>query len=235
MNIAAHILVFIIIILLPLISVFSMRRLRQVHDLNINRAMDYLINAAFLWFLALLIGLNWFYLGRSYESLGLGTPDTTSIVIISTIIILALILVRVVRGKILANDDYKHKLLGSLDYVLILLPRTRRDLRAFFLLSISAGICEEILYRGFLYEYLLQFLSLFWVVIISSILFGIAHSYQGIRGIPLTGLIGLALGLIYVYTGTLWASIALHAAIDMGYGYLSWLAMQDRGERDRHP
>ena len=67
----------------------------------------------------------------------------------------------------------------------------------------TAAIGEEMLFRGFL---MTRIADLFgrnvagWVValIVSSIVFGVAHAYQGVAGIILTGAVGFAFGVCYL-------------------------------------
>ena len=44
--------------------------------------------------------------------------------------------------------------------------------------------------------------------------FGLAHSYQGAIGTLRTGLAGLAFGIFYVVTGSIWLPIIAHVALD---------------------
>jgi len=97
------------------------------------------------------------------------------------------------------------------------MPRGRAEaMWVGLVLSPSAGICEEFLYRGFLVSRLDGLLeSLPWAVLVSSILFGFAHAYQGWIGAVRAGLIGLVLALPLLSTGSLLASMAAHALIDV--------------------
>ncbi len=65
--------------------------------------------------------------------------------------------------------------------VLALAPTTPVEILMWFLVCLSAGICEELLFRGYL---LRQFSSLggkVWLgVVISSLIFGASHGYEGI-------------------------------------------------------
>jgi membrane protease YdiL (CAAX protease family) len=45
------------------------------------------------------------------------------------------------------------------------MPRTKNEFRWFIILSISAGICEELLYRGFLMWYISQFATIIVAVL----------------------------------------------------------------------
>ena len=95
-----------------------------------------------------------------------------------------------------------------------LLPRTRHDLHAFFKVSLTAGIVEEILYRGFVIWYLGLVMPLWAAVVLSSVFFGLGHSYQGISGALKTGLLGLSFGALYILTGSIWLPILGHILLD---------------------
>ena len=99
-----------------------------------------------------------------------------------------------------------------------MLPRTRRDLRHFIGLSITAGIVEEIVYRGFVLWYLGLFMPLWAAVVVSSVAFGLGHSYQGARGGLRCGLIGLVFAIFYIVTGSIWLPIIGHAILDILQG-----------------
>lgn len=99
-----------------------------------------------------------------------------------------------------------------------LLPSTAAERSWWWLVCITAGICEEVVYRGFLLHYLhLQplHLNLTWALLASSIIFGIAHLYQGVAGAVQTTVIGFVLGAIFLVTGSLLIPIVVHAVMDL--------------------
>lgn len=102
--------------------------------------------------------------------------------------------------------------------VIALVPRTAVERRWFALVAVTAGWCEEILYRGF---FLAVVVAVFpatpdpVLVVVSAVAFGLAHAYQGTVGIITTGVLGAILAYLYVGTGTLFAPILVHAAIDL--------------------
>jgi membrane protease YdiL (CAAX protease family) len=108
----------------------------------------------------------------------------------------------------------------------MILPATVREARVFTGVAITAGICEEVLYRGYLLWYL-QSLGLGrGAVVVAIVAFGLAHAYQGIRGIGGTGVTGaVAMGL-YLLTGSLVAPIVLHATVDLANGLMMYRASQ---------
>ncbi|MGH9411610.1 MAG: CPBP family intramembrane glutamic endopeptidase [Vicinamibacterales bacterium] len=67
-----------------------------------------------------------------------------------------------------------------------LLPESARELRWFAAISLGSGVAEELLYRGFLFDYLftlLPSLGTGGMILVTSAVFGGAHLYQGWRGI----------------------------------------------------
>lgn len=97
-------------------------------------------------------------------------------------------------------------------------PATCRERRWYAFLAITAGICEEIVFRGFLLHYLHVLpwkLDLTVALLISSFMFGLQHLYQGIGGAVSTVLVGALLALFFLLTRNLLFPIALHAIMDL--------------------
>jgi membrane protease YdiL (CAAX protease family) len=100
------------------------------------------------------------------------------------------------------------------------MPATSTELAGFFLLALTAGICEELLYRGFMVGLLGTVLGSPWYgVLAGAIVFGFGHAYQGRKGVLLTGLSGLILGALFVGAGSLLPGQVLHAAFDVAGGF----------------
>lgn len=101
--------------------------------------------------------------------------------------------------------------------VAALLPRSPEERRMFAAVAVTAGIAEEIVFRGFLLAYLTGVLALPLgsAMILAAALFGLAHSYQGLSGVLLTGLAGYWLAGLYVLTGSLLLPVVVHALVDL--------------------
>lgn len=96
-----------------------------------------------------------------------------------------------------------------------LMPRNRRELAASWGVSLAAGISEEIAFRGFLLWYGGGLLGTPAALILSSLLFGAAHSYQLLPGMLYTFAAGLLLGGVYLASGSLPLVMGMHAAWNM--------------------
>lgn len=100
-----------------------------------------------------------------------------------------------------------------------ILPRTPPERVTFFALAITAGFCEEFLYRGFaVAAFSRAGLAPWIVVLISAALFGLAHLYQGKRGLVSTGILGLLFGAARVTWMSLAPVVVWHSAVDLAAG-----------------
>jgi uncharacterized protein len=100
-----------------------------------------------------------------------------------------------------------------------ILPQSTMELIPFFALAVTAGLCEEFLYRGFAMAVLTRSgLPTFAVVILSAILFGMAHLYQGRSGFVSTTLLGILLGVSRAALGSLVPVVAWHMGVDVVAG-----------------
>jgi len=111
---------------------------------------------------------------------------------------------------------------GPHDRLLLdLLPRTGREKRLFAGLSLSAGLGEELAFRGYALA-ALQLLSLHpWIAALAtSAAFGMMHAYQGVAGTLRTALVGGLLAASVLKTGSILPAMAAHALVDLGAGLL---------------
>jgi membrane protease YdiL (CAAX protease family) len=108
-------------------------------------------------------------------------------------------------------------------------PHTRQELRSFMGVSITAGIVEEIVYRGFVLWYLGLYMPLWLAIVVSSLAFGLAHSYQGPSGALRCGLVGLVFGIFYVMTGSIWLPIIGHVLLDALQGLTTREILREDG------
>ena len=102
--------------------------------------------------------------------------------------------------------------------VLRMLPRTRGERLGFAALAVTAGITEEVVWRGFglgLLAALLPQAPVAVPILLAALAFGWAHFYQGWTGMLATALIGALLALLYHATGSLLPPMLLHVLIDL--------------------
>ncbi|HUP88272.1 MAG TPA: CPBP family intramembrane glutamic endopeptidase [Longimicrobiales bacterium] len=106
----------------------------------------------------------------------------------------------------------------QLESIAFFLPRTKAEKLWFAVMCITVGICEEVIFRGFLIQYLhaLPF-GFEWpaAVIGAAVIFGIDHGYQGWKGILATGFLALVFTVLFFASGSLLVPMLLHAVMDL--------------------
>jgi len=212
-----HIFMILLLVVQPLYGVFEARRhdALEIAGRPLNRIRYFRETMLVEWaFLAALLAA-WMMLNRPLAGLGFSTSIGPGFWV--GIVIVALLTGHLVYAwrwatrASQAEKDEQAKLLGKM---VRYLPHTRRELRSFFGVSVTAGIVEEIVYRGFMFWYLAHVMPLWLAVGVSSVVFGLAHSYQGMNGVLRVTLIGLGFGALYVGTGSIWLPIVAHILID---------------------
>jgi uncharacterized protein len=100
-----------------------------------------------------------------------------------------------------------------------ILPATTVEFFPYLALAITAGVCEEVLYRGFAMAALYRAgLAIWFVVLLTAILFGLAHAYQGWGGMFGTMVLGLIFGLVRFTYDSLAPLMVWHAVVDIVAG-----------------
>lgn len=111
--------------------------------------------------------------------------------------------------------------------VAFMLPHTPIEQRWFMLLSVTAGFCEELLYRGYLVWFFAPWVGTVGAMTAVVVLFGVGHAYQGPKGAVRATIAGAVMGAIVLATGSLIPAMLVHALIDIGGGTVGYLLLRD--------
>ena len=101
-----------------------------------------------------------------------------------------------------------------------LMPQNQVESLAFIALMATVAVCEELIYRGFVFTafYAAFGDSLAAGIIASSLLFSFAHLYQGPRGLFSTFVVGLLFASARAWSGSLAPCIVVHLLVDLVAG-----------------
>src|ERR1700685_1198541 len=120
--------------------------------------------------------------------------------------------------KNLTKRPRKYSSADALKSLSYFFPATWTERRWYAFLCVTAGICEETLFRGFLLRYLHVFpfsLNLTLALFISAVIFGLQHLYLGAGGAASIVVSGLLFGLMFLLTGNLLVPVIFHSAMDL--------------------
>jgi len=226
-----HIYVLFFAVIYPVYGYFSYQRiLRLIEQGNgPSRNKLYLETMIWHWAIMLLGVLLWLYMERSWASMGFSfDPDWMfylGALIAGSVIIL---LVLQIKGLKSASDERIQSLHKQIESAKPILPHSRAELHMFYKISITAGIVEELLWRGILIWYLSHYMPVWAAAIISAVSFGLAHSYQGMSKVPMVTAVGAVFTALYLMTGSIWVPMILHACMDILQGRLVYDALRHR-------
>jgi len=135
--------------------------------------------------------------------------------------------------RLIGKPDRLRTMMKNHANVEALLPHTRAEAKTFAVLSISAGVCEEIVYRGFILWFTTMWLGVWAGFVVTAVIFGLAHAYLGPKHILRTAVAGVVLGIVAVGSASLLPAILLHAFTDLLSGDLGFRSLEPL-EQVRH-
>ena len=167
------------------------------------------------WACAAAVVALWVTHHRTWAALhlGAGRPLSTAVgaVFVAGYVALALVQIRALA----ANPERLARFAARQAKMDPLAPRTTGEHRLFAVLAVSAGLCEELLYRGFALWYFTQVTGPVPGFALAAVLFGLGHLYLGRMHVVRTAIVGAVFGLLVIGTGSLWLAIVLHTAMDL--------------------
>ncbi len=107
-----------------------------------------------------------------------------------------------------------------------LIPRDPAQMALALFLVIVVAVAEETVFRGYLIRRLAGGTgSVPVALVVSSAVFSLGHGYEGTAGVATVGVLGLALGAVYLWRGSLIAPITMHFLQDFfAVVVTAWLA-----------
>jgi membrane protease YdiL (CAAX protease family) len=110
-----------------------------------------------------------------------------------------------------------------------LLPRSLIEILIWIAVSITAGFCEELIFRGYLQRQLHALNgSLVVAVVGQGVVFGLGHSYPCWKQVIVISVLGVLDGVPAVWRKNLRANVISHAATDIWEGWLKMVVWRSR-------
>jgi uncharacterized protein len=183
-----------------------------------------------LWTLVVFGVALWLASGRSLSTLGLTLPDGWRLWSATALILLLAAYQGWAIRLLTHSAEQRATLRRQISSLTHVLPHTRTELQWFGGVSMTAGFCEEFLYRGYFIWVFSPWIGWWGAAALSLPFFAVAHLYQGWNGVLRTAVVGAVFTLVVAVFESLWPAIALHALVDLGSGVMAWVALRESPE-----
>ncbi|QGQ97038.1 CPBP family intramembrane metalloprotease [Paenibacillus psychroresistens] len=223
-----HILVGLVLIGMPVTAILEFKRINNAVGSFVREKLYYKIFFLY-WTITLL-----FILFSSFDSTLSITSISENLTIVRIALIVSLVYLTFDQFLpiVLIFFSRKMRQLTAKTFSLVPMhPVTFREKKVFWIVPITVGICEEIIFRGYLFQYFQASpygLSAALSLLLVSLLFGIGHFQQGMSGIIMTIFLGLFLGSIYLLTGSLILPILIHIIFDAKILFIPWVLQRNQ-------
>ena len=224
-----HIIFGIFGLLFPIHSMFSTQpKLAEMEEWEPDmKRMLYISNSISLLVMALIVLAAWYFTDRTWSQIGLQMPTFTEWIWPFILFITFNLLYILDAWQELRTPKARSKAHAHWKKHTPFLPENAKETIQFIPLAFSAGINEEIVFRGFFINY---FLLLFagheyqyvLALAIPSMPFAVVHYYQVWKAVLKIGVLSIFFGLLYLTTKSLLIPILLHVFIDLIGGVISW-------------
>jgi uncharacterized protein len=206
-----------LVLIILTLSVAGVKQLRNFGDRPLHLVLNYSLTIAYEWILASIVvwGLHRRgvplrqILGERRTGLRAWLTDVGAAIAYWAVAMLVLAILGNALVK-LSGSHIDPQKIG--DVTQKLTPVTGFEMVLFLVLAISAGICEELVFRGYLQQQFARMSGRVWLgVLFSALVFGGAHGYEGIAGMLLITAYGAMFGLLALWRRGLRTGMIAHA------------------------
>lgn len=232
-----HVLFAIILVGVPVLNLYGMSKLKaEIESAEDDQAQlekrsrqissklkVYIITIFCLW---VLTGIVWlvssprqmFYFNGSLEVGLLGH-------IVMIVFVFYMVVTTIVPLFLLRSSKFRNEALAAFKENHFILPTIKLEKILFILVAVSVGICEEVIFRAFLVNYLHnELFGLLTSFIVAGLIFGLGHFHQGVNGIINATVFGMVMSYLFIMTGSLLLPIIIHIVYDLKILILSRLS-----------
>lgn len=202
----------------PLVGVWALRRLRRGRPADPGALVAfYRLTLGILWAAAAVVlvvvavepGLDPAGIGIAWPVL---PPGTSGMLVIGAVV--GVVIGMATRAIAARRSSTPAPVPDS---VALIQPSTSLERRWAGTVAVTAGVAEELVFRGlFLALGIGLFgLSLVLAAVAVTVVFALAHVYQGVAGVVATAALGAVFAVLALATGSLLLPVLLHIAIDV--------------------
>ena len=222
-----------------IVGVIQTKRLLETDIDEKTRVQTYAATTFGLWIPVIALVLVVAFSDIAFADIGFTLPAFDLNIVVTVVVMVAALLFSsyFIFYRIIAfllSPKYRQKRRKTLDekskgsdyYDLVvsklMTPRTKREKRWWVCVSLAAGVCEEIIFRGayiFLLASIFPNISIYLVFAFTVVLFGLGHFYQGAKGLIISSLVGALFTAIFIVSGSLVIVVLIHFLTDFANAF----------------
>lgn len=212
-----------IILFYPLVDYFSGKYKSK------NKNIEYIKISSFLWGLTLFMAFIFYIEKLSVVSIDYYVEFNWQNILGIVLILIAIAYLVLLIKNIISNENLRLEVASKFEPFIDVMPTTKSQVLVFtLLLSVTAGICEELIFRAYLFNLVDTYTGTMGAILISSLIFGFWHVYLGWQEVLRTSIMGAILCSVYIFTGNIIAPIILHVFIDIYSGLICYFAIRSQ-------
>lgn len=195
---------------------FLLGNVAQLLKETLESTGEFFLNTILGVMTLVVVGLALFLRRLSYSSVGLNRPSIGVLLISAAAAIPVCYMVTAAMGFMFLTFNYAtggasiEDVARQREEFFAMVPDP--SIATFVLFAAFTGLHEELLFRGFALPRLIALFKYRWAGILAcSVLFGLAHNYQGAMSVFQTAGLGFVFCLVAVGTRSIWPAVIAHA------------------------
>ncbi|MBM3414906.1 MAG: CPBP family intramembrane metalloprotease [Bacteroidetes bacterium] len=229
---ADHILAFIFGITLPVFAAYNRPKSSAGAGFSSTEKKQVYVSVSFsLFLMAAIIIVVWLLFSRPLTALGFIRPGPLQSWGWVVALFMALYIADTISviGSETRLEKARREWLKTIPFT----PTRRQEFPLYLVMCFSAGVFEEIIFRGFLINYCLGLFAGWghtelWAVLIPGVAFSMGHYYQGGRALIKILILSFLFGFLFIRSGSLLTVMLLHFLVDAAGGLLTLKYMSEQ-------
>lgn len=192
-----------------------------------NKTFEFLKISFIMWLPTLLL-IHLFSNGQlSVANFGFVIENSWQNILFASLLLIAIIYLLLLIRSIQSSEELRTEIKSKFAAYKDILPVTKNEMLVFTLiLSVSAGVCEELLFRAYLFTLIDSHIGMVAAILLSSAVFGLWHIYLGWQEVIRTSIMGAVFCGVFIFTGNIILPILLHIFVDVYSGLMCYFAMR---------
>lgn len=210
-----------IVLLYPLVDYFNAKHKSS------HKTVEYLKISGSLWGLTLFLAYLYHSDTLSVQHFNFFPQFNWQNITAGILLLVAIIYLIMLIKSVTAHEKLRTEVADKFRPYMEVMPTSKKEMLIFvFVVSVTAGICEELIFRAYFFNLLDASIGVVGAILCSSLIFGLWHIYLGWQEVLRTSITGAVLCLVYILTDNIVVPIILHIFVDIYSGLLCYFSLK---------